>query len=229
MDIMKAWGYYNLAKVVLKRAEKKESLKWDKEKKPFRPPQWSGLPTELSQLILVKTNIGGFFFDAVLREEHTSSLKITSHPVQTGANITDHSYVEPAVLTMEIAMSDAMDDLYNRQFIDYTSSSGEKHASKSVSAYRFLLDLQESRVPVTVLTRLKQYSNMLIENITVPDDAKTLHGLKCTVILREVFVAKVYETKVSTRPHATNKTPKGNVEAVEDPGTGLYKAENLNS
>jgi hypothetical protein len=196
VDIVKTWGYYNLAKVVKKRAEKKDPPQEDRKAKAFRPPQWSGLPSELSQLVMVKTNIAGFFFDAVLREEHVSSLKITSHPVQTGANITDHSYVEPAVLTMKIAMSDAMDDLHDGQFIRYTPKDADKPSySKSVSAYRVLLDMQESRVPISVHTRLKTYTNMLIENITAPDDAKTLHGLKCTITLREIFVVNVTKTK----------------------------------
>lgn len=195
MDIVKAWGYYNLAKVVKKRAEKKDPPQADLEKKAFRPPQWSGLSSDLSQLVMVKTNIAGFFFDAVIREEHVSSLKITSHPVQTGANITDHSYVEPAVLTMEIAMSDAMADMHDNQFIRYTPRNADRPSySKSVSAYRVLLDLQETRIPVSVHTRLKTYTNMLIENITAPEDAKTLHGLKCTVTLREIFVVEVAKT-----------------------------------
>lgn len=224
MNIVKAWGYYNLAKVVIKKAEKKENTTAKNEKQAFRPPQWSGLPSEISQLVLVKTNIAGFFFDVVLREEHTSTLKITSHPVQTGANITDHSYVEPAVLTMEIAMSDAIDDFYDKQFIDYKSSGKTSgYYSKSVSAYHFLLDLQESRIPVSVLTRIRKYDNMLIEEITVPDDAKPLHGLHCTVTLREIFVVEVSTTTVSARPQATGQTNRGNVQAVEDKGTLAYQ------
>lgn len=217
MNITKAWGYYNLAKVVLQRSKQKASTTEDSStsKSAFRPPQWSGLPTEPSQLVLVKTNIGGFFFDATLREEHTSTLKITSHPVQTGANITDHSYVEPSVLTMEIGMSDGMDSLIPNQFTgQYT---------KSVSAYQTLLDLQESRIPVSVLTRIRKYDNMLIEEITVPDDAKSLHGLHCTVTLREIFVVEVSTTTVSARTQATGQTNRGNVQAVEDKGTLAYQ------
>ena len=42
--------------------------------------------SEGSELIYVKTNIAGYFFDAFLDMEHTSEMKITSHPVQQGAN-----------------------------------------------------------------------------------------------------------------------------------------------
>lgn len=219
--VFKAWGYYNMAKKLLERYKKPI---WEfpegvapMAQGPYRPPEWNGLPTDLSQLVLVKSNIGGYFFDAILRTEHTSTLKITSHPVQTGANITDHSYVEPAVLTMEIGMSDAMDSLVKDQFTGrYT---------KSVSAYQALLDLQQSRIPVSVLTRLRQYENMLIEEINVPDDFKTLYGLRCTVTLREIFVVEVSKTTVSARPQSSGTTNRGEVQAVEDPGTGLYNIE----
>lgn len=205
MDIQKAWGYYNLAKVVLKRAEEKQAPEWDQNKTAYRPPEWEGLPTEASQLVLVKTNIAGLFFDAVIREDHTSSLKITSHPVQDGANITDHSIVEPKVLVMEILMSDALDSLMVGQF------SGDN--TKSVNAYRMLLDIQESRLPVSVLTRLALYDNMLIENISAPDDSKSLYGLRCTVTLKEIFVVNVAKTKVSARPDATDFTDRGHLQA----------------
>ena len=65
----------------------------------------------ISSLVYLKTNIGGWFFDAFLRSTHTSRLKITDHPVQTGAALTDHSYLEPQELTMEIGMSDAATSL----------------------------------------------------------------------------------------------------------------------
>jgi hypothetical protein len=215
MNIQKAWGYYNLAKVVLKRAEEKQQApEGDLNKTAYRPPEWNGLPTELSQLILVKTNIAGFFFDAVIREDHTSSLKITNHPVQNGANITDHSIVEPKVLVMEILMSDAVDDMYGQQFISYVApGNASAYSSKSKSAYHILLEIQEARIPVSVLTRLAQYDNMLIENISVPDDSKALYGLHCTVTLKEIFIVDVAQTKVSARPHDTDFTDRGHLPA----------------
>jgi hypothetical protein len=207
--VFKAWGYYNMAKKVYDKVSIQnivsESEVAPVSKGPYRPKQWDNLPSDLSQLVLVKTNIGGFFFDAIIRTEHTSTLKITSHPVQNGANITDHSIVEPAVVVMEIGMSDAMDSMVPNQFTErYT---------KSVSAYQVLLDLQASRIPVSVTTRLQLYKNMLIEEISVPDDVKTLNGLRCTVTLKEVFVVEVARTKVSARPHAMNDVDRGHIQA----------------
>lgn len=162
----------------------------------YRPPQWLGSGTSPVQLALCKTNIGGLFFDAVISvsTEHTAT--ITSHPVQLGANISDHMYLEPISITMEIAMSDAMDSMvYGQWKGGYT---------KSVSAYRMLCDLQARRIPITVLTRLNQYPDMVIESISVNDDYKSLYGLRATVSLKQVFVAEATTDTVSARSWVTD-------------------------
>ena len=162
----------------------------------YRPPQWLGSGTSPAQLALCKTNIGGLFFDAVISvsTEHTAT--ITSHPVQLGANISDHMYLEPISITMEIAMSDAMDSMvYGQWKGGYT---------KSVSAYRMLCDLQARRIPITVLTRLNQYPDMVIESISVNDDYKSLYGLHATVSLKQVFVAEATTDTVSARSWVTD-------------------------
>jgi hypothetical protein len=168
----------------------------------------------IKQLVYVKTNVGGWFFDAFLRMDHTSKLKITEHPVQTGAAITDHAFLEPATLTMEIGMTDVAESIIPGQFTGGWS--------RSVTAYQLLLELQKQRIPVQILTRLKLYKNMLIEVISVPDDYKTLYGLKATVAFKEILIAQVTTVKISTRPQVTDSTNRGVVEPVE-PNKSILK------
>lgn len=184
---------------------------------PWRAPQWAGLPSDVNQLVYIKTNIGGYFFDAVLREDHTESVKVTEHPVQTGANISDHAYNLPAKLTMEIGMSDAMDSIVTGQFTGWYT--------KSVSAYQMLKQLKEARLPLRVLTRLNLYENMIIEEINAPDDVKTLYGLRCTVTLKEIFVVEVSKTTVSARPQTTGATNRNVQQPTTPPPTVLSAME----
>ncbi len=185
----------------------------------YRPPQWSNLPSDQSQLVLVKSNIGGLFFDAILHTTHKSTLQITEHPVQVGANISDHAFIMPSIVTMEIAMSDAMDSMVQGQFSDgYT---------KSVSAFKQLKQLQELRLPISVTTRLQTYNNMLVQSIDVPDDYKTLYGLRATVTLQEIFVVNVSTEKVSARQWTTGSTNRGDVQSAEiDNSSALSKILN---
>ena len=169
--------------------------------KGYRPRQWTDMAAV--QMVLLQTNIGGLFFDAVVHVDTEESLTITSHPVQNGANISDHAFREPTHITMDVRMSDVMASRSPGQFSGaYT---------KSVSAYRRLVDLQRSRIPFSVLTRLGSYNNMLIESVNVPDEPAMMNGLSCTVSMREVLVANVATAKVSARQWTT--------------GTGTHRGE----
>ena len=70
---------------------------------------------------------------------------------------------------------------------------------RSIDAWKSLRALQMARVPITVETRLQTYHNMLIEELSAPDDVNTLHALRCTVRMREIIFATVAETAVSAR------------------------------
>lgn len=75
--------------------------------------------------------------------------------------------------------------------------------NRSIATWKSLRAMQLSRVPITVETRLQTYHNMLIEELSAPDDVNTLHALRCTVRLREIIFASVAETAVSTRASAS--------------------------
>jgi len=168
-----------------------------------------GLPAVLpyqepnaSELVLIKTNIAGYFFDAVLDVTHSQKTNITSHPVQTGANVTDHAFLEPARLTMTIKMSDTKVSTIPSQFagIAYT---------KSVGAYRILEQLQQQRLSFQVHTRLKTYQNMMIESLDIQDSLETLYGLEVTIEMVEILVASEKIVKISKRVQATDSSSVG--------------------
>lgn len=183
----------------------------------YRPKQWPrGIGA--AQMVYCKTNIGGLFFDAVLNVNTTHSAVITSHPVQSGANISDHMYMEPVQIAMEIGMSDAMASMVRGQWTGaYT---------KSVSAYRKMCKLQALRIPFTVVTRLNRYDNMVIKSISVPDDVNTLHGLKATVELQQIIMAQVATEKVSARNWTSGDgANRGEVQPKQMPTSGAGQIE----
>lgn len=175
--------------------------------------------------------IGGAYFDGIMRTEHSSRVKATQHPTQTGVTFTDHAFIEPSGLTIEIMMSDChgsaftpsgdfLTDIQNAVKIirPYTNLAtlktyAAKGEGRSATAWLLLKTMQLSRMPLVIETRLGTYKNMLIEELSAPDDLKTLHALRCTVKLKEVIVANVAETKVSARPAATPTTQGGQTQA----------------
>lgn len=174
---------------------------------------------EIKDLVYAKTNIGGWFFDAYLKMTHTSRLTITDHPVQTGAALTDHAFLQPRELSIEVGMSNVATSFVPGQF-----SGGY---SRSVTAFQVLKDLQALRVPIQVHTRLGLYQNMLIEVLSAPDDHTTLDGLRATVTFREILVAQVKTVQISARPQITDTSNRGAPEPVTPNQSILKQATGL--
>lgn len=196
----------------------------------YRPSNWANNVDE-KELVYINTqglsNIAkedrdnpgtfiGYFFDAFLREGHDGAVRITDHPVQGGANISDHAYNLPDKLTLEIFVSDVMDYVAANQFQEYET--------KSISAYQTLRELKEARQPLSVNTRLHLYSNMLIESMHTADDYKSGASMRCTVTLREIIMATVNTETVSIKKDATDSNAKG---AQQSPKTNASLAAKI--
>lgn len=156
-------------------------------------------------MLLCKTNIGGYFFDGFVSVQHSRTLTITSNPVETGAAITDHAYVNPTTLTMNIIMSDVHESIIPGQFSDRTF--------RHTSAWHVLRQIQENRIPVDVYTKLGYYKNMLIQEISAEDTYRTFRGLNATVVLKEIPIARVKTVKISSASQTTIQTEMSQIEA----------------
>lgn len=201
----------------------------------WRPPQWQN-PSPAKVLITFPglgnapqfSSVTGsnvtlppgqtiYAFDVELEIEHDQRLRRTEHPVQTGSSISDHAFLEPATLTVDVGMSDGMDAYFS-------PNTWQGSTSKSVSAYQTLLALQFSRIPLMVTTRLRTYQNMLIVNPLAKDTYKTAHGLRMRVEFGQVFMANVSQPTVSARSQDTNTTNLGNVNP--QPPTAAQESQN---
>lgn len=138
--------------------------------------------------MLISPTYGNITFDAVFRLDHRAEVVVTEHPVQSGAKIADHAYVEPLSLSMEIGMSDAV-------------SGGA--AGRSQTAFQLFLDLLKRREPLRIVTRLNCYDNMIVTSLSAPDDKSTMNALRAVVTLKEVITAR---TQAVTLSSATVRT-----------------------
>lgn len=174
----------------------------------WRPPQWGGQPAVYSiQTSGTTVNSSGdtgtiaYVFDAVLVAAHRQEVVVTKYPVQTGANIAYHSYIQPSQVVLEIGMSDAMDT--------FTAGVWEGAATKSASAFQVLSTLKNSRQPLTLATRLFTYNNMVITSITAEETSKTISSLRARITFEEIFVANGGTSTTSARDQDTQYTPQG--------------------
>lgn len=206
--------------------------------RPWRPPQWGGdMGGRVSQdTIYMRTymsqesegKITNYFFDAILSADHTTKRRITTHPVQWGPAITDHSYQEPASVVLNIGMSDAMDQFSFMGAAGLESNDYQypiDGLGKSVNAYQAFLALQESGQLVRLVTHLGVYDNMLIETILAKDDNTTTTALKCTITFIEVFLSEIRTISSSRFPAEVAKTDRKDIttDQPNEPPTSLAK------
>jgi hypothetical protein len=122
-----------------------------------------------------KEMIGSIIPDVVVEETYEDRLAITQHPVESGATVSDHAYMQPRTVEMRIGWSD---------------STGRSVAS-SRDSYDALLGLQKEREPFTVFTGKRIFDNMLVAGVTVINDQKTKHAIIAAVRLQEVIIVGV--------------------------------------
>jgi len=171
---------------------------------------YNNAPISTNQGLVLKSNvtnsapfswhIGPYFFDAWLNCSQSSTVTITSHPVATGANVSDHAYSEPLEFSFEIGVTNTVAN----NFFDGASS-------RNINAYNLLTQLQAKREFVEVGTKYGTYQNFLIKNITVNDTFETQDKMVATVTLQQVITANTQTYQVSANRQATDQTNRGNV------------------
>lgn len=131
----------------------------------------------------------------VISENTNDTLTITKQPVQQGASITDHSFMEPTTLTMSLYFTDSLTD-------------------SLTSIYQDLLDLQSDRTPFTVVTLKRTYTNMLVAVLANTTDKYTENCLKIDITLQEVLIVSL---STSIVPKSKQKFP-GTTAATQNVG-----------
>lgn len=146
---------------------------------------------------MTRAAIGSVELDASVSEVHTADAEITEHPVEAGANISDHIRQKPDTLTMEGLVSNTplpapSSDLTFRRTagsVQFDSRS-ELEPARAGTAYRDLLSIKESGTLVTVVTALRVYERMAIKNLSVPRDVKTGQAVRFTAQLVQVLTVE---------------------------------------
>ncbi|ATM90575.1 TPA: hypothetical protein QHR59_000084 [Klebsiella aerogenes] len=163
--------------------------------------------------------IGLIVPSVVVSENHSDTLEITEHPVETGAPVSDHAYKRPSEVVMEVGFAGGGSLL---DFID-TSSLGLTLGLSPKETYQQILDLQTSRIPFDVVTGKRLYSNMLIRAIEVTTDRTSENVLMAVLTLREVIITQTQQIAVADK---ADMKEGANTSAVINSGTKAAKPQN---
>lgn len=134
----------------------------------------------------IKSSLGTFSAYITIEEHHHDELVITDHPVEQGAQISDHAYKKPAEVTITIGWT-------NSSIAAVTSL---KFGNYSSYVYERLLDLQKKRELFSLSTGKRKYQNMLIQSIDTTTDARTENSFIATLHCREVIVVATATTQL---------------------------------
>lgn len=132
-------------------------------------------------------SIGELILDARISEDHQRSNDVTQYPVEFGSPVTDHVRNRPLVLTMTGMVSDAPIEYLEFSEDLNREESGE---TRSRGAYDQLISIYESKDVVDVQTTLDLYTNMVIQDLTIPRNSGVGAELRFTATLIQISKAR---------------------------------------
>lgn len=145
----------------------------------------------------MQRNIGGFVADVTIEEDHTDEVVMTDHPVERGAQITDHAFKAPSTVVITAGWSNSS-----------LAALGNPFYAQLV--YNQLLGLQASLQPFEIVTGKRIYVNMLIHRLSVKTDEKTENVLMVTAECREIIIADTQTVSTGSGNAADMKDPVNN-------------------
>ena len=148
-------------------------------------------PISLVSIFGAGRKIGTISVDAVINEETNDTLTITKQPVQQGASITDHSYLEPTAFSMTI-----LQQVSNpvTQLLGTFAGAGN---SGLAQVYQDFLKLQATSKPFIIATPKRIYNNMLMTTIRQVTDKRTENILSLNISFQQVIIVTVGTFSVS--------------------------------
>lgn len=99
-----------------------------------------------------------------------------------------------------------------------------------LKAFQFLVELQENRVPFTIVTSLKRYESMVLTNLSVPQEARNGKSLMFTASFEQINIVQtqtvlIPEQKVANPSGASNQKlgKQPNKNASDDNGSAAKR------
>lgn len=190
-------------------------------------------------LVRPKRLIGPFVANATVEESHEDELEITDHPVETGAQISDHAYKLPYTVTIRAGWSaspaganflqsaaNAVTGTVNGAIGVANQVSGALggpsfssvvgNQQKSIKdIYADFITLQENRTLIDVYTGKRTYKGMLVKSIRETTTQDTENALLLTIVLRQVIIVSTQTLTIA----ATSISPtSANLQAPQKNG-----------
>ena len=167
-----------------------------------------------SSFLGVTKQIQDLQIDIVSSEVIELPSETTDNPIESGSEVTDHIINKPIML---------------RMICQIGGSTLLNFADRKLEGYEALKKLRDDRQPVTVVSGLETFSNMLINNISIDRNLQNASVLQFSIEFKQAKIVSSQRVDVSnnvsatkepaTKDRATSTQNKGKVQGVNDTGT----------
>lgn len=143
-------------------------------------------------------------FDASLNENHVGNAATSDHPVEGGADMTDHIQRTPEELQLVGVVTDTPIVV---QAVDNATPSvpGGDPQNRAQDAYVFVKAIKDAGQLVQVTTTLRDYLNMAITGLSVVRNSEKGRVVEMNISLREILIATTEQVEA---PEPVKKTRK---------------------
>lgn len=128
-----------------------------------------------------KYGVGNITFDLVKSESHSYKSNITDHKIEDGSIISDHIENELENGTLNGLIS------------NYSLSIGEITTNRAQDTFEALVELWKKKSPVTIVTVLKVYNDVVISSMPFMRDTSQGESLPISVSFRKLNIVKLQE------------------------------------
>jgi len=126
--------------------------------------------------------------DAIPDEAHSLSISKTEFPIETGGAQTDNAVKNPDRLVLEGWVSNLL--INNDALVDLPAP------GRPIEAWGRIRALAEDREPISVVTTLQTYDNMLITSVTARKNKDTGDALIFKITFEEALIAETQLTRL---------------------------------
>ena len=167
-----------------------------------------------SSFLGVTKQIQDLQIDIVSSEVIDLPSETTDNPIESGSEITDHIINRPIMLRMVCQIGGST-------LLNFTD--------RKLEGYEALKKLRDDKQPVTVVSGLETFSNMLINNINIDRNLQNASVLQFQIEFKQAKIVSSQRVDVSnnvsatkepqTKDRATSTQNKGKVQGVNDTTT----------
>jgi len=176
--------------------------------------------------------------DAVISESHRMTAEATQYEIEDGSDIHDHIIKRGKLLTIEGIVSDDPITILQTGMLDRTIAAitpsfinsklsyglSEDKGKPSKEAFDQFEQIYDNKLIVTIITGLKEYNNMVMEELDISRSSKTIRSLNFTASFRQLNLvnAVFISTPATYQTTELGAQPKENVGKLNSkslPGT----------